>query len=337
MKLASLALAVSLIGMLSTSVQAIQCNSNYTVQRGDSLSKIAKQVYGRTSAYQAIFDYNPGVLEAPNVLPIGVTLYIPCKKNIVNPLPEFITSKTGDLKILTGSEYPPYVDAGLPNGGFSFEVVERAMQRGSEKTNYQVDVINDWGSHLKTLLAGGAYELAFPWFKPDCTNTKSLGDSSKWRCNNLRFSEPLHEVVVTFYTTSANAAQYKSATDLNNTIICRPRGYFTHDLESMGLTPPRIVRVAGDSPKDCFERLVEGEVNIVTLNADTSDQMITELGIRDKVTELIDLASIQTLHVVGMKSNPRTRPNMLRLNKGLKDLQRSGDFIKIAARHLSQQ
>ncbi len=117
--------------------------------------------------------------------------------------------------------------------------------------------------------------------------------------------------------------------------VCRPSGYFKHDLESMGRVPPTIIRVAGKDPADCFERLKEGSVDIVTVNADTSDRMITELDLSGEVEEIIDLATIQTLHVVAMKSNPKSRVNLLRLNKRLKGLQMDGTFKKIAAKHLS--
>ena len=103
----------------------------------------------------------------------------------------------------------------------------------------------------------------------------------------------------------------------------------------MGLVPPAVVRVAGDSPKDCFERLASGEVDLVTVNADTSDNMITELDLRDKVAEVINLATVQTLHAVGMRSNPRTRILLLRLNKGLIGLRDDATFRTLAAKHLS--
>jgi len=315
--------------------QNIPCDTMYQTKPGDTLSRIAGQAYGRTTAYQKIFDYNPGKLESPSRVPIGVDLYIPCEEaTVTGSLPEIAEAKSDNLKILTGSEYPPYVDKGLDNGGFSFELVERAFQYGSGKTDYRIDVINDWGSHLQPLISDGAYDLGFPWFKPDCSQRNKLGEKSRWRCDNLRFSEPLHEVVITFYGRSGEVQDIAEPEDAHGLKLCRPSGYFTHDLEVMGLVPPAIIRVAGDSPTDCFERLVSGEVDLVSVNADTSDQTITELDIRGDVSEVIQLATIQTLHVVGLKTNPKTRVNLLRVNKGIIGLREDGTFVKLAARHL---
>lgn len=319
--------------------QPLQCDTVYTVEPGDSLSKIAGRTYGRTTAYQPIFDYNPGVLTSPNTIPVGAELYLPCLEQDggedVADLAPLTPSQSADIRVLTGSEYPPYVDAGLPEGGFSFELVERAMQYADAPADYRIDVINDWSAHLQPLLSDGLYDLGFPWFRPDCSQLDRLGENSVWRCKNLRFSEALHEVVVTFFGRSGEVGEITVPGDANGLTICRPRGYFTHDLEVMGLVPPAVILVAGANPTDCFERLVDGEVDLVTVNADTADNVITELAIREEVEEVINLATIQTLHVVGLKTNPDTRPRLLRVNKGLLGLRDEGTFRSIAEKHLT--
>lgn len=49
----------------------------YTVQSGDSLSKIAKEVYGDANAYNRIFDANRPMLSDPDKIYPGQVLYIP--------------------------------------------------------------------------------------------------------------------------------------------------------------------------------------------------------------------------------------------------------------------
>ena len=49
----------------------------YTVQPGDSLSKIAKEFYGNASAYMKIFEANKDQLSDPNKIQIGQVLKIP--------------------------------------------------------------------------------------------------------------------------------------------------------------------------------------------------------------------------------------------------------------------
>jgi nucleoid-associated protein YgaU len=50
---------------------------SYTVQAGDTLSKISKQFYGNANAYMKIFDANRNQLKDPNMIKVGQTLTIP--------------------------------------------------------------------------------------------------------------------------------------------------------------------------------------------------------------------------------------------------------------------
>ena len=52
-------------------------SEKYTVQPGDSLSKIAKQFYGDASAYMRIFEANSDQLDDPNKIQVGQELTIP--------------------------------------------------------------------------------------------------------------------------------------------------------------------------------------------------------------------------------------------------------------------
>ena len=49
----------------------------YTVQPGDTLSKIAKQFYGSANSYMKIFEANKDTLSDPNKIQVGQVLTIP--------------------------------------------------------------------------------------------------------------------------------------------------------------------------------------------------------------------------------------------------------------------
>lgn len=52
---------------------------SYTVQKGDSLSKIAKHLYGDGNAWKRIFEANRDVLDDPDKIFPGQALRIPAK------------------------------------------------------------------------------------------------------------------------------------------------------------------------------------------------------------------------------------------------------------------
>ena len=49
----------------------------YTIQKGDTLSKIAKAQYGRTDRWRALFEANREVIEDPDLIYPGQTIRIP--------------------------------------------------------------------------------------------------------------------------------------------------------------------------------------------------------------------------------------------------------------------
>jgi nucleoid-associated protein YgaU len=52
-------------------------HGQYTVKGGDSLSKIARYIYGDASAFTKIFDANRDILKTPDVIHPGQVLKIP--------------------------------------------------------------------------------------------------------------------------------------------------------------------------------------------------------------------------------------------------------------------
>lgn len=52
----------------------------YTVAKGDTLSKIAKQFYGNANQWRAIYEANKGTIKNPDLIQPGWVLTIPPKK-----------------------------------------------------------------------------------------------------------------------------------------------------------------------------------------------------------------------------------------------------------------
>jgi nucleoid-associated protein YgaU len=53
----------------------------YTVAKGDTLSKIAKQFYGSANKWRAIYEANTDQLSNPDLIKIGQVLKIPAAKS----------------------------------------------------------------------------------------------------------------------------------------------------------------------------------------------------------------------------------------------------------------
>lgn len=61
----------------STKASTSSSGKSYTVKSGDSLWKIAKQMYGDGSQYMKIYNANKDKIKNPNVINVGMVLVIP--------------------------------------------------------------------------------------------------------------------------------------------------------------------------------------------------------------------------------------------------------------------
>ena len=61
----------------SMAPQAAPSFTTYTVQKGDSLSKIAKREYGNANEWKKIFEANKDVIKDPDLIYPGQELKIP--------------------------------------------------------------------------------------------------------------------------------------------------------------------------------------------------------------------------------------------------------------------
>lgn len=68
---------VSMDLKVDSSLPAPARAETYTVQAGDTLSKISKQFYGNANAYMKIFEANRDQLTDPDKIRVGQTLKIP--------------------------------------------------------------------------------------------------------------------------------------------------------------------------------------------------------------------------------------------------------------------
>jgi len=64
-------------GGSSSAPEAAKSQRTYTVVAGDSLSKIAKKVYGKSSKWKVIFDANRDVLTNPDLIYPDQVLKVP--------------------------------------------------------------------------------------------------------------------------------------------------------------------------------------------------------------------------------------------------------------------
>jgi len=332
-----LAIAV-LIGYPPLPSLAQRCGESYRVQGDETIYDIAARVYGDGEKWSLLYYANQDLLKNdPTSLKAGDSIRIPCLDqgaagSAVAPR-DLERGVDAELKLLTGGDYAPFTDQELPGGGLITEIVNAAFEAAPYPVTFSLTWEDDWGRHLDPLLSKKEYDVGFPWLKPDCQQ-----DPDNFRCR-FHFSEPLFEMLILLFVRSDGEMSFRGDADIAGKTLCRPEGYYTHDLnrpDRLWLDRGIIELVQPGSLAECFQMLVDGEVDGVPVNEFTGRMKVQEMGLGDRVEPIGDWPiSLEGLHVLISRTHPRGTTFLYRFNAGLRDLKQSERYQAILDRQMS--
>lgn len=344
-RLKILGAAVALVTMSDVASAAPSCSNDYVVEAGDTLSQIARAAYGDTNLWPYIYGYSSNAATIggdPGLISIGIILNLPpCPRTpVASQTPTIVnddrTRRTSEtIEVMTAGDYQPFTDQDWENGGMLTEIVNAALSDAPGAPGYSIDWINDWSAHIDPLLRRHKYDMGFPWFKPNCDQPDSLSEDDRKRCE-FYFSESLFDMLVILFKRTDDQTVLSSDSDLHGKRLCRPAGYFTFDLTQRGLIPGDTIELeTPQSVADCFHKLVDGEIDFVTMNQFTGQSAIKEFGYGDYVKASENLADALGLHLIIHRDHPKARTLLRQFDKGLAVLKQSGRYDEIVGRHLA--
>ncbi|WP_299373351.1 transporter substrate-binding domain-containing protein [uncultured Tateyamaria sp.] len=330
-------LIYSTVGSVALAGSAAACQSTLTVAPGDTLFSIAEEQLGDLSRWSLIFYNNPDIQGGSLLeLPPGTVLSIPCPEDAVrapDPTPLQQPDAEAEMMLVTGSNYAPFTALDWPGQGMLTELVNAALETTPNPLTYSITWENDWSKHLFPMLDSKEFDMGFPWFQPDCA-----GNPTNERCVNFHFSDPLVDLVILLFSKSDDPIAFETDTDLHGKTLCRPAGYFTHDLDRADrqwLSKGLITLEQPATPDDCFNMLVAGEVDAVALNEFLGVQKMFEMGLTDVVAPSDRPLSVEGLHVLISKKHWRGTAHLYRFNAGLAKLKQTDRYNEIVSRHLA--
>lgn len=292
---------------------------SYTVRQGDSLSRIARRFYGNSVLWQPILNANADkIKQGGRLIFPGTVLTIP---DLEAATPEIQTVRANEgsptLSIVTGNDYAPFTDKGLPEGGLFTDLVRTAMTRAGYDPEIE---FLPWDYAMKATQKS-TFKASFPWYETD------------ERRQALWYSRPVYEVLIVVYHKTGAPLDFEGIDDLDGLNLCRPEGYFADDI-SAKVEGGQIVRTAPETPADCFRMLVEGDVDVVSLSAMVGNGEIIKLGLDDQIDVADTPLAIRPLHIVYPKFDPRSRGTMGKIDLELKRMDEDGVTAAIIEKHL---
>lgn len=357
------AAAVLLGGLLGHGgpASAQSCGADYSVKAGESLADIAARVYGAPSQWPLIFYANQDRMGAnASLLVPGVSIRIPCiggqqsASAPAQPAAAAAEPSAGPsaaielspgvtrIEFLTADGYSPFTDRSLPHGGMITHIVSAEMdlikEQSGGKFGYNVTWINDWAAHLNPLLTTRAFDVGFPWVKPDCDHPADLSQDAKYRCQKFFFSDPLYESFTVLFVKSNSTIKFAKDDEMIGKTLCQPAGRSTYELDKGGRNwakDNKIVLLQPQSLEECFRLLDAGSANAVVAPDLTGKSAIAALGLSDRIKALQRPLDIGTLHLIVPKTHPHASTLLYYINTAAAKLRESGEYDKIIDEHLS--
>jgi polar amino acid transport system substrate-binding protein len=359
--LALLAVVATVAGFLrSDAANAQLCGTDYTIKEGETLAQIAARVYGNPTQWTVIFYANQDRLGGNiSLLMPGLALRLPCiggnqpaasappaAAPAQSPASEttfVISSLLRRVEFLTADGFAPYTGRSLEGGGMLTQVINASMSLIKEDSKGRFDFgiswVNDWAAHLNPLLLTRAFDVGFPWARPDCDGGVPLDQSSQFRCQRFFFSEPLYEVITGLFVRNNSRVRSLKREEISGMTLCRPAGYPIHELDKDGRNWVRdgiVTLMRPPSVDECFRLLDSGAVDAVVEAELAGRASITALGLGDKVRMIDQPVALTTYHVLISKSHPHARTILYYVNSSLEKLREKGEYDRIIERHLAR-
>jgi polar amino acid transport system substrate-binding protein len=350
-------------------VDAQTCGTEHTVKEGETLAQIAARAYGNPTQWTVIFYANQDRLGGNiSLLVPGLSLRLPCiggqapaaaattpaspaaapaipaTSSSAAAEPTFvISSLVNRVEFLTADGFAPYTGRSLEGGGMLTHVISSAMSLVKEESkgrfDFGVSWVNDWAAHLNPLLLTRAFDVGFPWARPDCEGATNLDQSSQFRCQRFFFSEPLYEVLTGLFVRNNSKVKSLKREDISGMTLCRPAGYPIHELDKDGRNWVKdgiVTLMRPPSVDECFRLLDTGAVDGVVEAELAGRASITSIGIGGKVRMIDQPVALTTYHVLISKSHPHARTILYYINASLEKLRERGEYDRIIERHLGR-
>ncbi|MCB1883250.1 MAG: substrate-binding domain-containing protein [Geminicoccaceae bacterium] len=226
--------------------------------------------------------------------------------------------RAATLAVVTGNDFRPFSDQGLPEGGLATDLVRAAFARAGDDLTI---AWKDWQEGYDDTLAG-VYGATFPYYRTD------------GRARQFLYSEPFYAVERRFFYKPARHPDLKP--DAAGVTVCSPIGYALAPLIEAMLADGRAKLERPLDMTRCFELLALDRVDLVpTYEMQGWDAVRATPGLDagDVATSGFIVESSR-LHVIAPRFDPASREILKRFNAGLAALQADGGYDAIVRRHL---
>jgi polar amino acid transport system substrate-binding protein len=218
------------------------------------------------------------------------------------------------LTLVTGEDYPPYVDAQEPGGGLAVRLVQQVLRRMDVTAAIETA---PWRRGYEETLRG-RFDATFPYVR------------TADRERDVLYSDPLFQVRQAVFMPVDRRFAYRGPEDLKGRRVCTPLGYAPAMTLQAMLDSGQLQRATAAGAASCPGLLA----------ADRADFFIQDLRIGEALVAKADLSGrivavskppfgSSELHLIVPRSRPDAAGLIARFNRALKQVMTSGDYDRL--------
>lgn len=222
--------------------------------------------------------------------------------------------------LVTGDDYPPYVDTSLPDSGLSVRQIIAVFAHAGKDVSIEY---MPWkrGFDLAKI---GHFDGTFPYVHTD------------ERAKHFLYSEPIDNLTIRAFG-SARGSMARWSDNLVDKIVCLPLGYAVIPPLEKGLSEKRLTRVEPADLESCFRMIELQRADFVP-----ADQMVAWSTISkifgSKASAIIrplePPIEVTSYHLLVPKARPELVEMVNIFNQSIKAMRESGEMDRVAQEFL---
>ncbi len=213
------------------------------------------------------------------------------------------------LRLVTGTDYAPYVDSNLPDGGPLTQVVQDAFAKSGQAVDLKVE---PWRRGYEGLLAL-RFDATFPYIR------------TEQRMREVLFSDPITIVRQHLVVARGNERAAMVAGWIKGKRVCAAIGYGVPGWLDVLLRQGDVARVTPSNQNSCPSMILAGRADFIV----EDDRLTAARGVESPGHDQLVIvpgpaASEGALHLIVARNHPQAQEILDRFNRGLARLRAEG-------------
>ncbi|MFC7419944.1 substrate-binding periplasmic protein [Iodobacter arcticus] len=210
------------------------------------------------------------------------------------------------LKLVTGSDYAPFTDPSLPDGGLATALVKKVMAEASQPYHLEW---RPWANGYSATQKG-FYIATFPYI------------STPERRKFFDYSDPLFVLEMRVFAMPGSTLDGAQPETLVGKRYCHPVGWgFIRPIEAM-INKGQLRPIRPYDMSTCIRLLAQGKADFIITDQIQGQETIAHLNNLPSIpVPSGGVIEKSTLHLITPKNNPQAKQFLIRFNKALQTLR----------------